>query len=71
MNPTPRNTPQPAPQPSPKPEELKALEHNLSAYLGTRVQVVQWAGGGGRIVIEFYSEEELGRVLEIIAPNGL
>jgi hypothetical protein len=50
---------------------LKALEHNLSAYLGTRVQVVQWAGGGGRVVIEFYSEEELGRILEIIAPEGL
>lgn len=71
MNPTPRNAPDPAPQPSPKPEELKALEHNLSAYLGTRVQVVQMAGGGGRIVIEFYSEEELGRILELIAPDGL
>jgi hypothetical protein len=29
------------------------------------------AGGGGRIVIEFYSEEELGRILELIAPDGL
>jgi len=33
--------------------------------------VLQWAGGGGRIVIEFYSEEELGRILETIAPEGL
>jgi ParB family chromosome partitioning protein len=32
MNPTPRNAPDSVPQPSPKPEELKALEHNLSAY---------------------------------------
>ncbi|CUU05004.1 MAG: ParB/RepB/Spo0J family partition protein [Fimbriimonadales bacterium] len=71
MNPTPRNAPQAAPQPVPVSAELKALEQNLSAYLGTRVQVVQVAGGGGRIVIEFYSEEELGRILEIIAPNGL
>ncbi len=71
MNPTPRNAPVSAPQPSPASPELKALEHNLSAYLETRVQVVQWGGGGGRIVIEFYSEEELGRILEIIAPNGL
>lgn len=71
LNPTPQNAPSSAPQPSPAPPELKALEHNLSAYLGTRVQVVQWGGGGGRIVIEFYSEEELGRILEVIAPHGL
>ncbi len=70
MNPTPRNAPESAPQPSPASPELLALQHNLSAYLGTRVQVVQWGGGGGRIVIEFYSEEELGRILETIAPNG-
>lgn len=71
MNPTPRNTVPAAPQPGDVPPEIKALEHNLSAYLGTRVQLVQMSGGGGRIVIEFYSEEELGRILEIIAPNGL
>ncbi|RMH09479.1 MAG: ParB/RepB/Spo0J family partition protein [Armatimonadetes bacterium] len=71
MNPSPRNTPESSPQPSTTSPELKALEQNLSAYLGTRVQVVQWGGGGGRIVIEFYSEEELGRILEIIAPDGL
>ncbi|MCS6919239.1 MAG: ParB/RepB/Spo0J family partition protein [Fimbriimonadales bacterium] len=71
MNPAPRNAPESAPQPSPASPELNALQQNLSAYLGTRVQVVQWGGGGGRIVIEFYSEEELGRILEIIAPNGL
>jgi len=71
LNPTPRNAPESSPQPSPASAELMALEQNLSAYLGTRVQVVQWGGGGGRIVIEFYSEEELGRILEIIAPDGL
>lgn len=71
MNPTPRNAPPDVPQPVGVSKELKALEQNLSAYLGTRVQVVQMPGGGGRIVIEFYSEEELGRILEVIAPNGL
>ncbi len=69
MNNPPRINPS-APQPSAVPPEIKALEYNLSAYLGTRVQVVQVAGGSGRIVIEFYSEEELGRILEIIAPEG-
>jgi ParB family chromosome partitioning protein len=66
INPEPRSYPLPA---SPPPE-VKALEHNLSAYLGTRVKLVYQEGGAGRIVIEFYSEEELGRILEIIAPNG-
>ncbi len=70
-NPTPQNAPPSSPQPTAIPPELKALEHNLSTYLGTRVQVVQLPGGGGRIVIEFYSEEELGRIIEVIAPNGL
>jgi ParB family chromosome partitioning protein len=66
INPGPRSYPLPA---SPLPE-VKALEHNLSVYLGTRVKLVYQEGGAGRIVIEFYSEEELGRILEIIAPNG-
>lgn len=51
--------------------EVRALEHNLSAYFGTKVTVVYGDGGKGRIVIEFYSEEDLGRVMDLIAPNGL
>jgi ParB family chromosome partitioning protein len=66
INPGPRSYP----LSSSPPPEVKALEHNLSAYLGTKVKVVYQEGGAGRIVIEFYSEEELGRILEIIAPNG-
>ncbi len=66
VNPGPRSHP----LPSPPPPEVRALEHNLSAYLGTKVKVVYMEGGAGRIVIEFYSEEELGRILETIAPHG-
>ncbi len=67
---SPRHTPAEASQPSSVPEEIKAIEHNLSAYLGTRVQITLGNGGGGKIVIEFYSEEELARLLELITPNG-
>ncbi len=66
VNPGPRSHP----LPSAPPPEVRALEHNLSAYLGTKVKVVYMEGGAGRIVIEFYSEEELGRILETIAPSG-
>jgi ParB family chromosome partitioning protein len=62
--------PQTHPLPSAPSPEVKALEHNLSAYLGTKVKVVYMEGGAGCIVIEFYSEEELGRILEMIAPQG-
>lgn len=68
--PSPRHTPAEASPPSSVPEEIKAIEHNLSAYLGTRVQITLGNGGGGKIVIEFYSEEELARLLELITPNG-
>lgn len=68
--PSPRHAPAEASPPSSVPEEIKALEHNLSAYLGTRVQITLGNGGGGKIVIEFYSEEELARLLELITPNG-
>jgi len=68
--PSPRHAPTKASPPSSVPEEIKALEHNLSAYLGTRVQITLGNGGGGKIVIEFYSEEELARLLELITPNG-
>lgn len=68
--PSPRHAPAEASPPSSVPEEIKAIEHNLSAYLGTRVQITLGNGGGGKIVIEFYSEEELARLLELITPNG-
>jgi len=59
------------PIPSTPSPEVRALEHNLSAYFGTKVTVVYGDGGKGRIVIEFYSEEDLGRIMDLIAPNGL
>lgn len=59
------------PLPAPVNPEIRALEQNLSAYLGTKVTIVYGDGAKGRIIIEFYSEEELGRILETIAPRGI
>jgi ParB family chromosome partitioning protein len=58
------------PIPVAPPPEVRALEHNLGAFFGTKVTIVYGDGGKGRLVIEFYSEEDLGRVLDLIVPNG-
>lgn len=47
----------------------KDVEMRLSEALGTRVSV-QRMGEGGRIVIEFYTAEDVGRLLELIVPRG-
>ncbi len=47
------------------PEELRALEGRLREVFGTGVRIVQ-AKGKGRIEIEFYSKEDLERILEVM-----
>lgn len=49
--------------------ETKALEDNLSQVLNTKVKL-QKSGAGGKIVIEFYSEEELSHIAESIEKIG-
>ena len=46
--------------------EIKALEERLIASLGTKVKVTK-AGEGGRIMIDFYSQEDLNSILGKIA----
>jgi ParB family chromosome partitioning protein len=46
-------------------QELKAVEEKLKKALGTKVSISSKAKGG-RIVIEYYSAEELDRILEKI-----
>jgi ParB family chromosome partitioning protein len=46
--------------------ELKSVEERLRKALGTKVSIVSKAKGG-RIVIEYYSAEELDRILEKIS----
>ena len=49
--------------------EQKALEDNLSQALKTKVKL-QKSGTGGKIVIEFYSQEELQSIAENIERIG-
>jgi len=45
--------------------EIKAVEDNLSSVLGTKVKLSK-AGSGGKIVIDYYSQEELNNILSKI-----
>ncbi|HRY82823.1 MAG TPA: ParB/RepB/Spo0J family partition protein [Candidatus Moranbacteria bacterium] len=42
--------------------EIKSLEDELTGVLGTKVKIKK-SGGGGQIVIEYYSKEELDNIL--------
>lgn len=48
-----------------KPAHLKPLEARLAERLGTRVQIIE-GKRKGRIVIEFYSNEDFEHILEVI-----
>lgn len=56
--PTPKPTKQLAP-------EIVALQDNFRQRLGTRVDV-QKSGKGGKVVIHFYSDEELNNIYDVI-----
>lgn len=45
--------------------EIKALEDGISGKLGTKVKISK-SGNGGRIIIDFYSQEELDNIISKI-----
>ena len=49
--------------------EIVQIENNLIAYLGTKVLIRKKKVGKGKIEIEFYSENDLQRILEIITNS--
>ncbi len=55
--------PRPATAQRPADPDLERLEEDLRQRLGTKVSLTR-ARKGGRIVIEYYSDEELGRLYE-------
>jgi ParB family chromosome partitioning protein len=61
----PRATPTPA-RPDP---DLERVEEDLRRSLGTKV-ILARTRRGGRIVIEYYSDEDLGRIYERIVRGG-
>jgi ParB family transcriptional regulator, chromosome partitioning protein len=48
--------------------ETKDLENRLTGYFGTKVKLVK-SGSGGKIVIEYYSPEELNGILNKFEPG--
>jgi ParB family chromosome partitioning protein len=56
----------PRPKPATSSPETKALEDDFRRALGTRVSLSQSSRGGGRLVIQFYSDEELERIYDLI-----
>jgi len=51
--------------------EERALEDDFRRALGTKVNLVRGKGGSGRLIIEFYSEEELQTIYETVVKKGL
>lgn len=49
--------------------ETKVLESRLEDFLGTRVKLAKSGSRGGRILIEFYSPEELNAILDKILKS--
>ena len=63
---------EPPPQkPKPKPNpETEALEFEFRDTLGTKVNLYRNRKGRGRLVIHFYSEEELQTIYDVIVGGG-
>jgi len=57
------------PAPEPTPEDVQ-LTQSLSDYLGTKVSL-QPATKGGKLVIDYYSDVELERIVETIKPGDV
>jgi len=62
--------PEPASQTRALSPEEQALETEFRRMLSTKVQLVRGRSGGGRLVIQFYSEEELQSIYEIMAKGS-
>jgi ParB family chromosome partitioning protein len=60
--------PRPKPRPPQKSPELRALEDKLRQALGTKVSLTP-TGKGGRLVIYYYSDEELQGIYDVIVGD--
>jgi ParB family chromosome partitioning protein len=65
----------PAPEPAEAKEEKKLDVHTRAALedmamaLGTKVKIVQRTSHSGKLEIEYYSNEDLQRIYEVIVPE--
>jgi ParB family chromosome partitioning protein len=53
-----------------RPAELSSLESQFERSLGTHVNI-QKSGKGGKVIIHFYSDEELQAIYEAIVGEAL
>ena len=53
-------------KPAPRNSEIVQIENNLISKFGTKVVIQKKRGGKGKIQIEFYSENDLQRILDIL-----
>ena len=61
----------PAPKPqAPVSPETEALEQEFRETLGTKVSLYRNRKGRGRLVVHFYSEEELQTIYDVIVGGG-
>lgn len=48
---------------------IKELEDRLSMMMGTKVKVTQSGGSGGRVIIDYYSSDELNKIIDNLSAE--
>jgi ParB family chromosome partitioning protein len=67
----PRETPDQVPEEEPKIDpNVRAAIEDLERTLGTRVRIVEKDRGRGRIEIDYFSEDDLDRIYQLIVGEG-
>lgn len=49
----------------------KNIEENMKEYLGTKVNLITKAKGKGKIVIEYFSNDDLDRIMEVMGMDRI
>lgn len=49
--------------------EIKELEDKLSIMMGTKVRVKRAGGNGGRVIIDYYSSDELNKIIDNLSVD--
>lgn len=49
--------------------EIKELEDKLSMVMGTKVRVTKVGGNGGRVIIDYYSNDELNKIIDNLSGD--
>lgn len=47
--------------------EIKELEDKLSMLMGTKVRITRSGGSGGRVIVDYYSNDELNKIISSLS----